>query len=243
MKLIIDIGNTSTKMVAFDGDEPVEEFRCPRSHTEGVDKFANKYSFSKCIISCVSDIPEDLSKYLSKLSIPTLQLTHDTPIPIQNQYKTPKTLGMDRLAAAVGAHSLYPDRDLLVIDAGTCITYEFVEANGIYHGGNIAPGMQMRLKALHAYTTALPLVASEGDVPETGYNTDTAIRSGVIQGIKFEIQGYIDHFLEKYPRLLVFLTGGDNFNFDTRIKNIIFVDKFLVPRGLNRILDHNNDKL
>ena len=131
---------------------------------------------------------------------------------------------------------------------GENVVPRFVD-NGIeddirsYWGGNITSGLQMRLKALHAFTARLPLIDSEGDVPEIGYNTETAIRAGVIQGIKFEIEGYIKHFKEKYPDLLVFLTGGDNFNFDSTIKSIIFADKFIVPRGLNRILIFNNDTL
>ena len=109
--------------------------------------------------------------------------------------------------------------------------------------GNIAPGMQMRLHALHEYTVRLPLVQAEGEVPGLGYNTETAIRSGVLRGMKYEIEGYIKSMRAKYPHLLVFLTGGDKINFDTNIKNSIFADKFIVPRGLNKILDYNYDKV
>ena len=202
MKLIIDIGNTVTKMVAFRGDEPVDELR-------------------------------------ANLPFPLLKLSHDTPIPIANRYRTPETLGSDRLAAVVGASSLKPGKDLLIIDAGTCITYEVIDARGNYWGGNIAPGMQMRLKALHEFTARLPLVEAEGDVPGMGYNTETAIRSGVLRGMKYEIEGYIKSMRAKFPHLLVFLTGGDHINFDPGIKNIIFSDRFIVPRGLNKILDYN----
>ena len=140
----------------------------------------------------------------------------------------------------VGAQLLQPGKDLLVIDAGTCLTYEFIDAQGNYHGGNIAPGKLMRFKALHSYTAKLPLIEAEGNIPELGYNTETAIRSGVIKGMEFEISGYITHLQKKYPELLVFLTGGDEFSFDTNLKNIIFADKFLVLKGLNRILEYND---
>ncbi|MBQ5722460.1 MAG: type III pantothenate kinase, partial [Bacteroidaceae bacterium] len=168
--------------------------------------------------------------------------SHETPVPITNRYRSPKTLGADRLAAAVGARSLKPGKDLLIIDAGTCITYEVIDAKGNYWGGNIAPGMQMRLRALNEFTAKLPLVSAEGNVPGMGYDTETAIRSGVLRGMKYEIEGYIRSMRSKYPKLLVFLTGGDKINFDATIKSIIFADKFIVPRGLNKILDYNHDK-
>ena len=139
----------------------------------------------------------------------------------------------------IGASSLKPNSDLLIIDAGTCITYEVIDARGNYWGGNIAPGMQMRLRALHEFTARLPLVEAEGEVPGMGYNTETAIRSGVLRGMKYEIEGYIKSMRSKFPHLQVFLTGGDHINFDTNIKNSIFSDRYLVPRGLNKILDYN----
>lgn len=243
MNLIIDIGNTSAKLVAFNGEQPIDDFRTSNTTLEGLLEFSNKYPFEKGILSSVFETTDQVEKQLSLLQFPLLRLNAETPIPIQNQYKTPHTLGADRLAAAIGAYSLFPEHDILIVDAGTCLTYEFIDSGGIYHGGNIAPGMQMRLKALHTYTAKLPLVKSDGETPELGFNTDTAIRSGVVQGMKFEIEGYINYFRKKYPHLLVFLTGGDNFNFDTTIKSIIFADKFIVPRGLNRILAYNNDKL
>ncbi|KAA6311537.1 Type III pantothenate kinase, partial [termite gut metagenome] len=141
------------------------------------------------------------------------------------------------------ANNIYPGRDILVIDAGTAITYEFIDAAGQYHGGNISPGLQMRFKALHQYAGRLPLVQPEGEMPPIGESTETAIRCGILKGIEYEITGYITNFRSKYPNLLVFLTGGDNFSFDTKVKNSIFADKFLVLKGLNRILNYNNGKI
>ena len=239
MKLIIDIGNTVVKMVAFRGDEPVDVVRSEDGKFSCLDAFVDKYNFRCGIVGTVRDLTDSETKALSRLPFPILRFSSDTPVPITNRYRTPETLGSDRLAAVIGASSLKPGKDLLIIDAGTCITYEVIDARGNYWGGNIAPGMQMRLRALHEFTARLPLVEAEGEVPGMGYNTETAIRSGVLRGMKYEIEGYIKSMRSKFPHLLVFLTGGDHINFDTNIKNIIFSDKYIVPRGLNKILDYN----
>lgn len=241
--MIIDIGNTVAKLVAFDGDEPLEETRTSNETLAALPAFASKYNFECGIVGTVRELTPEAEKVLQQVNIPILRFNSSTPIPITNRYRTPQTLGSDRLAAAVGASTLKPGKDLLIIDAGTCITYEVIDAQGNYWGGNIAPGMQMRLHALHEHTARLPLVSAEGEVPGMGYDTETAIRSGVLRGMKYEIEGYIKSMRAKYPHLLVFLTGGDKINFDTNIKNIIFADKYIVPRGLNKILDYNYDKL
>lgn len=241
MKLIIDIGNSVTKIVAFRGNEPVDEVRMENGTLSSLDAFVNKYPFKNGIIGAVRHLTACEEEALGRLQIPMLRFTSETPIPISNRYRTPKTLGSDRLAAVIGASFLKPATDLLIIDAGTCITYEVIDARGNYWGGNIAPGMQMRLRALHEYTARLPLVDAEGEVPGMGYNTETAIRSGVLRGMKYEIEGYIKSMRSKFPHLQVFLTGGNRINFDTNIKNLIFTDKYIVPRGLNRILDYNEE--
>ena len=241
MKLIIDIGNTVVKMVAFLGDEPVDEIRAESGTLSGLDDFMKKHSFSCGIVGTVRNLSESEEQALARLPFPLLRFTHDTPIPISNRYRTPETLGSDRLAAVIGASSLRPGKDLLIIDAGTCITYEVIDARGNYWGGNIAPGMQMRLRALHEFTARLPLVEAEGEVPGMGYSTETAIRSGVLRGMKYEIEGYIKSMRSKFPHLEVFLTGGNRINFDTNIKNLIFTDRYIVPRGLNKILDYNEE--
>lgn len=240
--MIIDIGNTVAKLVAFDGDEPIEEIRTCNDSLSALGAFATKYAFTHGIVGTVKGLTAEAEEQLRSLKIPILRFSPQTPVPITNRYKSPETLGADRLAAAVGASSLKPGKDLLIIDAGTCVTYEVIDAKGNYWGGNIAPGMQMRLRSLNEFTAKLPLVSAEGDVPGMGYDTETAIRSGVLRGMKYEIEGYIRSMRRKYPHLLVFLTGGDKINFDTTIKSIIFADKFIVPRGLNKILDYNHDK-
>ncbi|HBC29439.1 MAG TPA: pantothenate kinase [Prevotellaceae bacterium] len=242
MKLIVDIGNSAAKLVAFDGNEPIEQIKTPGNTLEGIDNFTRKYHFTRGIVGSVTDITPEAGAALDALDFPMMRLTADTPVPITNHYRTPRTLGADRVAAVVGARELKPDENLLIIDAGTCITYEMVDRHGNYWGGNIAPGMQMRLHALHEFTARLPLVDADGEVPGMGYDTETAIRAGVLRGMKYEIEGYIKSLRAKYPSLQVFLTGGDRINFDEGIKSITLSDKYIVPRGLNKILDYNYDK-
>ena len=241
MNLIIDIGNTVAKLAAFDGERLLEVvYDCNRTLGQ-LAEFCRKYSFRRAMVASVIDFTPEVAGRLERVPFPVRYLDKDTPLPIYNLYETPHTLGYDRIAAVVGAWTQCPGRDLLVIDAGTCITYEFLDAAGRYHGGNISPGMQMRFKALHRFTGRLPLVEAEGRRLPVGKDTDTAIRAGVLQGMEFEIQGYIMAMKHKYPELLVFLTGGDGFSFDTSVKSIIFADKFIVLKGLNRILDYCDD--
>ena len=240
MNLIIDIGNTSAKMAVFEQGKPVEVRRTSNLSLEGLEELCMHYPIRKGIISTVITPGKTINEQLEKLPFPWMKFNHETPIPIKNLYQTPHTLGPDRLAAVIGANDQEPGRDILVIDAGTCITYDFIDEQGQYHGGNISPGMDMRFKALHAFTAKLPLIGAQGQTPEYGTSTETAIRSGVIRGIEHEIYGYIQQLKKNYPSLLVFLTGGNEFSFDTNLKSGIFADGFLVLKGLNRILEYND---
>lgn len=240
MNLIIDIGNSVAKIAVFKETELVEVFYDSNHSLEQLTNVSSKYSLQKGIVASVITITDHIRSQIEALRLKIIYFNHLTPVPITNLYKTPETLGVDRLAAAVAANELQPKQNILIIDAGTCITYEFIDAAGCYHGGNISPGMQMRLKALNTYTDKLPLISPKGNILPFGNTTETAIRSGVIQGIVLEIEGYITKLQEKYPRLFVFLTGGDKFSFDTKIKSIIFADNFLVLKGLNRILIYND---
>jgi type III pantothenate kinase len=243
VNLIIDIGNTSTKLAVFERDTLVGAFSEPGQSMQTLPRLISTYKIERGIVVTVADIRADVLEQLKKLPFPILWLDKDTPLPITNLYGTPETLGYDRIAAVVGAYDRFPGKDLLVIDAGTAITYEFIDAKGRYHGGNISPGVHMRLKALNQYTSHLPLVSPEGELLPMGKDTETAIRAGVMKGIEYEIRGYIISLRDKYPGLLVFLTGGDGFSFDSKLKNIIFADRFLVLKGLNRILNDNNGRI
>ena len=243
LNLIIDIGNTAAKVALFDGGEMVEVLTESNQSLDCLEALCAKYPVEQGIVATVIDLSERVLAALVALPFPLLWLDSKTPLPVTNLYETPETLGYDRMAAVVGANEQYPRRDILVIDAGTCITYEFIDSKGQYHGGNISPGMQMRFKALNQFTGRLPLIDSNGRKLPMGRDTETAIRAGVLKGMEYEISGYIESMKHKYPELLVFLTGGDDFSIDSSVKSIIFADRFLVLKGLNRILNYNNGRI
>ena len=236
MNLIIDIGNNSAKFFLFKGEQLILHTRKSNSSFDVIDEWNRLYNIEKAIISSVIVETPELSEAISGLQCPVVRFSNSMPLPLEINYRTPHTLGSDRIAAAVGAWNEAPGRNMLVIDAGSAITIDFVGKDGKYNGGNIAPGIKMRLKALHEYTSRLPMVEKDGDTPTMGYDTETAIRSGVINGICHEIEGYINEFKQKYCDVLVFLTGGDEKPLKNRIKSCIFADKYLVAKGLNRIL-------
>ena len=206
------------------------------------EKWNNEFNIKKAIVSSVIGLSDAIKAEFEVLDCPIIWFDSRTSTPLTIKYLTPETLGSDRLAAAVGAWDRAPGNNLLIIDSGSAITFDFVDHNGNYLGGNIAPGIKMRLKALHDYTACLPNIEKDGEVPYIGYNTETAIRSGVISGICHEIEGYIEDFKEKYGNVFVFLTGGDEKTLINHIKSRIFADKYLVAKGLNRILqEHSNE--
>ena len=241
MNLIIDIGNNSAKFFLFKGEQIILHTRKSNSSFEILDEWSRLYDIEKAIVSSVIEEGPELSSAISKLQCPVVRFNNSMQLPLEINYRTPDTLGSDRVAAAIGAWNETPERNILVIDAGTAITVDFISKDGKYNGGNIAPGIKMRLRALHEFTNRLPLVDKEGEIPSIGYDTETAIRSGVINGICHEIDGYINEFKQKFCDVLVFLTGGDEKPLKNRIKNCIFADKYLVAKGLNRILrDYDN---
>ena len=239
MNLIIDIGNTVAKIAVFKDKDIVEVFYDSNQTLENLPDICAKYAVEKAIAATVIDLNEQVSAQLARLPVPLLWLNETTSLPVENLYETPETLGYDRMAAVVGANEQFPGRDLLVIDAGTAITYELIDASGSYLGGNISPGMTTRFRALNLFTEKLPLVVEQEYIPLVGTDTETAIQAGVVNGIVCEMDGYIEMLRLKYPNLLVFLTGGHSFYFERRLKNSIFADINLVLTGLNRILEYN----
>ncbi|MCC8144259.1 MAG: type III pantothenate kinase [Tannerellaceae bacterium] len=232
-------GNTYTKVAVYGKESFVTSFVYKKFDIIVVADLMKEFSFTNGILSTVINKDETLINFLEDYLDFFLVLDETTPLPIQVRYDTPGTLGKDRVAAAVGAHFLQPGKDLLVIDAGTAITYEVIEAPGIYIGGNISPGMTTRFKALNHFTEKLPLVVEKEEISFIGHSTETAIQAGVVNGIIYEMEGYINDLRLKYPDLLVFLTGGHSFYFERRLKNSIFADINLVMTGLNRILEYN----
>ena len=168
MNLIIDIGNNSAKFFLFNGEQIVLHTRRENSGFDVIDEWNRQYDIDKAIVSTVIADSCELQEKLGKLQCPVVRFSSSTPLPIEIGYRTPGTLGSDRIAAAVGAWNEAPGRNLLIIDAGTAITVDFVGNDGKYNGGNIAPGIKMRLRALHEYTSRLPMVDKEGDTPAIG---------------------------------------------------------------------------
>lgn len=196
----------------------------------------------RAILSSTKLVDQQLLEYLNGDFTQFIELDHLTPLPIANLYETPETLGKDRIAVAVGANELFPNQNVLVIDAGTAITYDFVSAENQYLGGNISPGLQMRFKALNQFTDKLPLVDSSAYFSEIGKNTKEAIRGGVQNGILFEIEKTIEIFAEKYESLQVILTGGDSAFLSQMLNADVLVHLNLTLIGLNRILEFNSTK-
>ena len=244
--LTIDNGNTSVKVAFFIGSQIVATNRFVRRDARLLERFISTYKPDSAIVcSTAASAPSQRIEQLAEQRCRrTLHLTHETPMPIRLGYHTPQTLGRDRIATAVGAWSiarrLDQSCDVLVIDAGTAITYDLVTNDGCFVGGNIAPGMTLRFKALHEHTGLLPLVSPDGDTPVVGYDTETAIRSGVVLGLLGEIKSYIADIRLSHPNLMVFLTGGDGRLLHTKLadKNIIY-SEHLAAEGLNRILLYN----
>ena len=185
-------------------------------------------------------LSESVIEQLSSLPFQIMYLTGTTPVPTDVMGRYLPMLGADRVAAIVEAVGRFPEQDLLVVDAGTAVTYEFIDAKKGYLGGNIAPGVQMRLKALSMFCDKLPLIGAEGDNPLIGYDTATAIRSGVMQGVKNEIEGYYRSFKREHPNLKVLVTGGNQFTFSEEYADLFIVDKYIVLKGLHRILEYND---
>jgi type III pantothenate kinase len=239
MNLVIDIGNTAAKIAVFKDNRIIEVVHDSKESLDRLFDISQKYKIDKAIVASVIELNEKIKGQLASLTFPLIFLDEHTSLPIVNKYRTPETLGYDRIAGAVGSMAQYPDRDILVIDSGTAITYDFINSKGEYLGGNISPGIQMRFKALHDFTDRLPLVKSEGQVLEYGVDTESAIRSGIMKGVEYEIRGYIENLYKENDKLLFFLTGGEKISFETSVKSIIFVDEFLVLKGLNIILNYN----
>lgn len=240
-KIIIDLGNTRAKVAIFSGKE-LEQLEILNSPTpEQLSELAiTRSNFDAGIISSVS---ADTLPYRNLFpTIDFIQFSSKTPIPVTNHYLTPETLGADRLAAVVAASELYPGNNVLVIDAGTAITFDFINHKNEYKGGSITAGISMRFKALHTFTGRLPLI--EADLPQflTGRTTQESILSGVINGTSAEIEGMIQKYRQLYPDLVTLITGGDMFYFEKKMKNNIFAVPNLVLYGLNLILDYNFEK-
>ncbi len=248
MNLCVDQGNSRTKVALMTDEGKIMKHLIYKSFSSAdVERLFDLYDITDSIISSVVDIEAAVVNTLHRRSQHFVLFDHMTPVPIVNRYDTPQTLGQDRLAAAVGAKSLCPNENLLIIDAGSAITYDFVSAEGEYMGGNIAPGIKMRFTMLQRMTKKLPLVDAEENelIPLFGTNTRDAIAAGVIRGVAYEVKGYMRTLKEKMPHYQTFLTGGhapyvlNNVRSSRNEKREIRYEKNLVLIGLNTILVYN----
>lgn len=243
MNLTIDIGNTRTKFGFFEKKELVEKIVLEKWTLTDLKKLVSNQNLENIICSTVKTVNRRMENYLTQHWY-FLNLEADTPLPIQNLYGTPKTLGKDRLAAVVGAYELFPNENCLVIDAGTCTTYDVIDARGNYLGGNITPGLNMRYRAMQHFTAKLPLVSKPMDVKDgIGKNTTEALEVGGGLGNILEMEGWIQYFDSQFKGINTTLTGGDAEYFAKRLKTKIFANSNLVLIGLNKILNHNVELL
>lgn len=240
MNLIIDVGNTSVKMAIYSKSRLLRLVRCQVEDIEVVyNTLTKRYkSIEKAVISSVGKVSETHFSFLQGLS-ECIYLTHKTPLPFKNCYKTPKTLGVDRIALVSASVEQFPSNNVLIIDAGTCITYDFINADNEYLGGAISPGINTRYKSLNNLTANLPLLKPKVPQDLIGNSTKNAIHSGVIYGVLSEIQGIIKAYEEKNEDLTVILTGGDSKFLSKQLKNSIFANSNFLLEGLNYILEFN----
>jgi type III pantothenate kinase len=244
LNLVIDIGNSQTKVAVFDAGEIVQIVSSKSITIKQLDDLKHNYpALNQAILSSVAEVDAHFLETLKKDYPLFIEFDHQTAVPIGNRYESKETLGLDRLAAAVGGIVLFPEKKLLIIDAGTAITYDLVDINHNFLGGNISPGLKMRFRALHIFTSKLPEIESIDHWPMIGKTTEEAIRAGVQNGMIFEIDGMIDHVRKDWPDCQVILTGGDLFFFDKKLKNTIFVKYEITLIGLNRILEYNAGKI
>lgn len=240
MNLIIDEGNTSTKVAIFEGQKIIFFRTFARLNFQ--EEITQEVDFSKITSCVVASVVENASKrfsFLHKNIENVLFVNAQTPMPFVNKYATPHTLGIDRLALMAGAVMLYPKQNVLVIDAGTCITFDLMTEKGEYLGGAIAPGIAMRFKAMHEFTSKLPLIEEQDFSIENfvGNTTKTCMLSGVYNNVVCEIEGVMAKYEHQFENLTIILTGGNHLFLVNNIKNRIFANSFFLLEGLNAILE------
>lgn len=238
--LIIDAGNSRVKVFVFEEDKVLESFfLLEQDFEKKIKKILSENEISRIILSSVSGLTENIL-ILIENSYELVVLTNDTKVPFINKYESPKTLGVDRIALMSAAASEFANKNVLVIDAGTCITFDFKNSKNEYLGGAISPGIQMRYRALNEFTEKLPLLGISEQNTLIGNNTNKSIHSGVLNGVIGEIDGVIDRYKSEFGDLTVVLTGGDTYFLSKRLKNSIFANPNFLQEGLNSILIYNN---
>ncbi|MBS1509651.1 MAG: type III pantothenate kinase [Bacteroidetes bacterium] len=237
--LCLDFGNTRLKAALFINDEFIEEIILPNEEMFTVERLVNIHQPDKIILASVINHNPAIETFLASKA-KFHKLSHLTKANFTAAVGKPETIGADRLALCAAAAHFYPGKNNLVIGLGTCITYNFINQNHEFLGGSISPGMEMRFKAMQVFTAKLPLVYAEWNFPIIGYDTKTNMQSGVIAGIAYEMDGFIDEYAKKYANFNVVLTGGDSTYFARRLKNKIFADSNFLFKGLYALSETNN---
>jgi type III pantothenate kinase len=239
MILTIDVGNTRIKGAVFENYNTLEYFVFPEKEIqEKITAIIKKYQkITHLVVASVGNIEKDtFLRFENKLKV--WFISHDDVFPFTNNYSTPKTLGIDRMVLASGATLQFQGKNRLVIDAGTCITYDFIDQNDMYHGGAISPGLRLRYESLHNYTEKLPLLTLENPKNTIGDSTAQSIHSGVVNGLTYEIQGFIEEYSVRYSNFIIILTGGDTDFLAKRLKNTIFANSNFLLESLNQIFQY-----
>ncbi|SDR88571.1 type III pantothenate kinase [Formosa sp. Hel1_31_208] len=240
MNLILDVGNTFLKLAVFDKGRLIEKYIGKLVDLDVLIKevLLSYPQVKQAIVSSVGKLKQEHVKIL-KAKMPVIELSHELKLPFKNLYKSPKTLGVDRIALVCASVEQFPNTNVLIIDAGTCITYDFINTQNEYLGGAISPGIRLRYRSLNNLTANLPLLDTE--IPDTiiGDSTQQSIHSGVMYGVLKEIDGVIDDYAKKYSDLTVILTGGDTKFLSNQLKNSIFANSNFLLEGLNFILEYN----
>lgn len=237
--ICFDFGNTRLKAAIFQKDQLTEELVLPDDANATIEAILARYQPQKSILSSVIDHNPGVETVLSK-GTSFHKLSSDTKVNFTAAVGKPETIGADRLALSAAAVHYYPGKNNLVIGLGSCITYNFINQYHQFLGGAISPGMEMRFKSMHDYTAKLPLAPKDWNFPVIAYDTKTNLQSGVLAGICFEIDGYIDFYASRYGNFNVVLTGGDAGYFARRLKNKIFADLNFLFKGLYAISEVNN---
>lgn len=235
MVLAVDIGNSRIKLAVFEHNSMLEQFVVTENEwLKKIEDLLLNFSIDEIITSSVGkNVQQQLENFNHRSKVTSI--SHENSFPFFNNYATPNTLGIDRMVLAAGSALTFPNVPRLIIDAGTCITYDFVDENDVYHGGAISPGIFTRYQSLHNFTARLPLLTREMPVAMTGDSTNQSIHSGVVNGILFEIDGFIDSYKAKHSNIIIILTGGDSDFLAKRLKNTIFANSNFLLESLNQL--------
>ncbi len=239
MILVIDIGNTRIKSAVFEDDNFIKEtVFLKENYQSSIENILNEFkNIHSIVVSSVGKLEKDAFKvFLDKVNL--YSISRESSFPFKNHYATPETLGIDRMVLSAGAVLQFPQKNRLIIDAGTCVTYDFIDEHDIYHGGAISPGIRLRYESMHQYTAKLPLLTIQEPENIIGDSTINSMHSGVINGLTFEIDGYIEALKLKKENFIIILTGGDAIFLAKRLKNTIFANSNFLLESLNHLYQY-----